>query len=828
MKQLQFSLLFIIVTLSVSTVKAQKWYEMTLESKIKIEEVKEEAERYFEIMGTGPHTGYKGYRRWLYTASLNMDENGYVYTVENLLREKKEFNKNANQKTSKIANETWSPVGPYSVTRGNSRTKGMGRVVSIAVEPVNQQLIFVGSPGGGIWRSTDGGASWEPKGDYLDVMSIWAIAIDPNDSNHILHLNYGSRLLESFDLGDTWTHVATLGNFLNRATMIKFHPTNSNIYFVAEGGALFKTENSGTTFTSVISEKVEDVFFKPGDINTMYACGDDFFKSTDLGATWTKITSGITHSERMKMAVTTADPDRVYIVQKSGSGFGRTYESKDSGTSFVIKADIDDGATNYLGSQASRDMAIMCSNTDADEVYLGALDSYRSVNGAESFETLAYWNSYSSTAFIHADVEVMINVEGTLYAGTDGGIYRSTDRGENYTSLAMNGIAVTQFYRLGGTSPYPETGAGLDPHMVVSGSQDNGTMITKTVDHDWTGWLGGDGMECFIDYTNDEIVYGESQTGSLYTSIDGGTNFLRLNRPETNGAWVTPFEMDPIIPTTLYVGYKEVYKSINSGVDWEPITSGESEGAKYDLIKIAHSDNNYIYLAEDDRLWISTNGQEDDVIWTELETNGNLNYISIDPNDEKHVVTTNTGGKVYETVDAGLTWDNITGNLPNMTAFCASIDSSADNRIYIGMSQGVYYKDDNMTDWELFGSGLPNCAVRELEINYHANLLRVATYGRGIWEIPVSNLDVLSVSSEDIDNKKYSDIIYPNPIDNYLNFSLDYSEGSSITIVNVNGQIVRQQVLSNNRMDVRELTSGVYYLKINDGGMEKTYKFIKR
>ena len=716
---------------------------MTLSKKVFVDSVKAEAGRYFETVGDGPHSGYKGYRRWLYNATKSMDEDGYVYTHRQITAETRAFNSIDNKRKITNENGNWSALGPFNFTRTSSWAPGQGRVTAIAVEPVNQELIFVGSPGGGIWRSDNSGTSWVALGDQLDDMSIWAIAIDPNNSSHVLHLNGSSDLMESFNKGESWTKIRSIGFYTGTTRMIKFHPTNSDVYFVSEGGGLFKTTDGGANFDEVINSRIEDVFFKPGDINTMYACGNDFWKSTDLGENWIKITNGISVSERMKMTVTPANNNVVYIVQKSGSGFGRIYKSTDSGNSFTVKSDINSGAPNYLGQQASRDMAIMCSEVDDQEIHIAGLNNYRSQNGGETFVSIANWNAPNDPSYIHADVEVMININGTLYAGTDGGIFRSPEGGNNYTDLTQGGLAISQFYRMGGSAPYPGTGAGNDPNQIICGAQDNGTLMAKGENHDWIGWLGADGMECIIDYSNDNIIYGTTQNGGLNKSTNRGDNINgNINKPVANnykGEWVTPFEMDPKVPTTLYVGYDEVYMSTNSGNTWSAITSGLiNDGRNFDEIAIAPSNTDYIYIAEGNRLWVSTNAQDAGRTWTQVSgITGNINYITVDPNNPEHVIITTQGTRVFESNNAGTSWTNIAANLPSIGALCALIDNSVDNGIYIGMASGVYYKDDTQTDWVKYGAGIPNCEVNELEINYQSNMLRCATYGRGVWEIGV-------------------------------------------------------------------------------------------
>ena len=180
----------------------------------------------------------------------------------------------------------------------------------MAIEPNEQQLILVGSDGGGLWRSIDAGASWTPLIDNADNMFVIAIGIDPHNTNHLLYMNDNSELFRSLDQGNTWEQIVNFNRSdKNGSKAIKFHPTIPNVYFVALRLEVIKTTDGGESFSTVLNQENEDIFFKPGDPTTMYSSGYDFWKSTDSGETWKKITDGIVASERMKMTVTEADPN---------------------------------------------------------------------------------------------------------------------------------------------------------------------------------------------------------------------------------------------------------------------------------------------------------------------------------------------------------------------------------------------------------------------------------------------------------------------------------------------------------------------------------------
>lgn len=333
MKELKATCLLLVSVVSVSM--GQKNLDLIQSNDpVKVSEVVKEAESYFAKAGKENNSGYKLYERWLDWAARSMDANGYTITSKQAYEERQKFD-NTFKNTKMAFNGDWKELGPKEWTLGSSWSAGLGRIVSMAVEPGNQQLMYVGSPGGGLWKSVNGGASWVPLTDQAN-MSIWSIAIDPIDNNKV-YVGNTSGFIRSSDGGLTWaTGTGTQGT-LRR---ILIHPVNTNQIWAASTSGIFYSSNAGSTFSKVSATSTEDIDFKPGNTSVMYACGGSFQLSADGGQTWNIITNGITSAERMRMDVTDAASDNVYLLQKSGSGFGRIYKSVDSGNNFSIMCDI--------------------------------------------------------------------------------------------------------------------------------------------------------------------------------------------------------------------------------------------------------------------------------------------------------------------------------------------------------------------------------------------------------------------------------------------------------------------------------------------------------
>ncbi|OJJ15183.1 hypothetical protein BKI52_39655 [marine bacterium AO1-C] len=711
--------------------RAQKVFELMQDDHVKIKQLERVGKRYFQNRDKGRGSGYKLYMRKLYWAKRNAGTDGRVISDAQVLEERQRFQRawinNPASHSKRQRSSGWRELGPFNWTRTQSWSPGLGRIVSIAVEPSQQNIMYAGSPGGGIWKSVNAGQSWQPLGDRMTNMSIWSIAIDPNNVNTVFLGNSAGQIMKSTNGGSTWSEIYRVSGTPRR---ILIHPGSSRI-FVGTTRALYRSTNGGSSFSVVLNTKAEDVEFKPGNTNIVYACGNSFYRSTNGGSSFSRVTSGIVSSERLKMAVTPANPDLVYLVQKRGSSFGYLYRSSNSGASFSVRSNYSTVSTSQVYfTQASRDMAITVSNTNANEVHVGGMDYSRSLDGGVSFTKLAAWNAPNDRSYIHADVEVLQYVNGTIYAGTDGGIFRSRDRGNNMADLTQGGLAVRQYYRIGG--------AATDANMIVGGAQDNGTNIMSGSNRTFKEWLGADGMECFIDHKNKNVVYGTTQFGNLYKSTNGGNSIGNISKPGNfSGEWVTPFMIDPIDNRKIYVGYNDLYRSTNGGSSgsWRNITQSLNIGGKLDEMAIAASNNNYIYIAERGRLWRTKNGQSSNPTWVEISNfSGDVNFIAVDPTNPERVAIATTGSRVYKSENAGSSWTNIRRNLPNISALCVVFDDTPANGLYVGMQSGVYYTNDNLSGWVPFSTNLPGVQTSELEIHYGSRKIRVATYGRGIWE----------------------------------------------------------------------------------------------
>jgi len=345
--------------------------------------------------------------------------------------------------------------------------------------------------------------------------------------------------------------------------------------------------------------------------------------------------------------------------------------------------------------------------------------------------------------------------------------------------------------------------------------------------------LGGDGMECIIDYTNANIIYGELYYGDLNKSTTGGGNWSSI-APDNDGAWVTPYVMHPSNPNTLYIGYRRIYKTTNGGSSWNGGTNAISEW--YRSMAVAPSNGNYVYAATLTAIYRSTDGAQ---TWTNISTglptgSNAITYITVKYDDPQTLWITYSGYastlKVYKSTNAGGSWTNATGTgLPNVPANCiVNEPNNGMEALYVGTDLGVFYRNNTLNSWVPFMSGLPNVPVDELEVQVSAGKLRAATYGRGIWQ---SDLAVGIVGTNEITKEDKTVLVYPNPSNGTLFVQPDTkSEIEVVELYDVVGKKVmeiKNPVVSGNiiQLDLSKFRNGVYSVAIT-GHTEKTIQKI--
>lgn len=718
------------------------------------------ANQWFETHSTGKGSGWKQFKRWEYYMETRVAEDGSQSLPMRTLSEMEKFYQthpeSRNQKRNSSSGN-WQSLGPvYMPTNGTGQPNGLGRLTSLAFHPTDPQVLWVGSPSGGIWKSEDYGNTWIDLIGGLTRLGVSTIVVHPTQPDTII-IGTGDRdgsdapgygVWWSTNGGATWVPRNTgMGN--REVYEILMDPGNPNILIASCLDRVYRSTDLGANWTLVYSggEDFKDLAFKPGDPNIVYAASNDFFRSADNGQTWTQVTSGVaTGASRIAIAVSANDPNIVYLTLANNTAFMRLLRSTDSGLNFSTRSTTPNimgyDVTGGTGSQAWYDLVSIGDPNNANHLFAGGVNTWESFDGGTTWSIVTHWVGSGGNPPVHADhhVHEFSPHTGDFFIGHDGGLHVSNNMGVSFTEIS-SGLGVAQVYKIGQSQQTRD--------LVINGYQDNGTGIYRN--GGWATEIGGDGMECIIDPTDDNVMYGALYYGDIRRSSNGGLSFSTIVGSLTkNGAWITPYKLHPTNPNTMFAGFRELFRSTNcksaatGAVTWTQISSFGGTSTIRD-IAISPSNPDILYLSRSgtQNFFRTNNANAATPTWIDLDAGlpGTAfpTDIEIDPTNPDHLWMT-FGTNVYESVNGGVSWTDISGTMPAITMNTIVLDTASPvQAMYAGSDAGVFYKDNTLPDWIVYSAGLPPLEITELEIYYDAecrdlDMIRAATYGRGLYE----------------------------------------------------------------------------------------------
>ncbi len=760
------------------------------------------------------------FSRWEWFAQSRLDENGRPDDGSIAMKEWLKYKSEKKyQRNAAVDPANWTFVGP-SVQPSNGG--GAGRINTLEFDPLVPSILWIGSAGGGVWKSLDAGNSWQNKTPDLPILSIADIAIHPTNTDTVYMASgdcygyvgssgdfwggiYSGGIFKSYDGGVTWDTAGLNIDQDVRRTILRLliNPSQPDILLAATNNGLYRTTNGTASWSKVSNQAFFDLEIKPGSPSTIYASDNDaVYKSTDFGATWVLLQDLTSASGRTSLAVSQANPNILYFWSEGGD----FYRSTNGGNSFQIRTSPNDDFSFY----GYYDNVLEVSNGDPNLIFVGGLNMVKSTDGGMTWTEITSWNSWPNADYVHADmkdIKFQPSNESTMYSCNDGGIFVSYNSGASWSDISA-GLSIAQFYRI--------STAQTNPNIFYVGQQDNG--VSRRVGNVWTKVRGGDGMNVLVDHTNSEVVYASLQYGNLALSIDGGQNFDDVS-PTTGGAWITPFIMHPIDPNILFAGYDDVYKTTDGGGSWVNISSSIASGSNFTFLGIGESNTNYIYAGRPGSLHRTKDGGS---TWSSITSglpisNSHLfSDIAVSTENESKIWVTvsgyTSGAKVYASKDAGATWTNVSGTLPNIPVNAIVFQKHSKDLVYIGTDFGVYYKDSTMSDWLPFNEGLPIVNISDLEINYTSETLFAATYGRGVWSSTLQS-DYDAIQEKGI---KFSSLrILPNPSSGVFRiFNSDQNAFESIEIFNPMGVKVfsKSGISTQEEIHLENFPSGIYFI----------------
>ncbi|MFG0273859.1 MAG: hypothetical protein ACF8QF_02255 [Phycisphaerales bacterium] len=712
---------------------------------------------------------------------------------------------------------SWDPLGPGNIG---------GRTRALAIDPATPTTMYAAGVNGGVWQSTDAGASWAPLDDFLPNIAVSTIAIDATNTD-ILYAGTGEGvggsstfprglgIFKSTDGGVTWT---LLDGTVNGVPAGAFHyvnkivisPNDAARLYAATRTGVWRSLDAGASWALVLANPrylsgaqqtngcsvgaLDLVVRSDTNPDTLLAAfgsfeKDGLYRSTDGGDTWSEIVTGANQG-RMALAIAPSDNDVMYIsMADNGSGaptgqLVNVFRSTDGGVNWEGRVDFNGfvgpwllsnlvTATGCIASplysQGWHDNAIAVDPTNPDVVWVGGIDLFRSDDGGRTFGIGAYWfaeqvASIPNTRYAHADQHIIVfhpDYDGvtnaTMYAGNDGGLYR-TDNALDATTQEdcpfgaagplpdilwtnlNNGYAVTQFYH-GDSAKQTDRFAG--------GAQDNGTSKTESRAgaNAWVSIGGGDGGYVAIDPRDPDVIFTEIQGfPTIRKSTNGGASSFPATGgiTDTDGLFITPFAIDERNPDILWTGGRRPWRTTNSAASWQVAGIDLPAAATISAIAVAPSDSNVVYLGySNGHVARSTNALDASPTWV-LSSSGLpsgfawVSSMAVDPRDPDIAYASYSTfgvGHVYRTANGGASWTRIDGvggsdPIPDIPVHWIAVRPTDSAQLYAATELGVFASDDTGATWRPTGPGMPNTVVESLDWKGPDTLVAF-THGRG-------------------------------------------------------------------------------------------------
>lgn len=739
-----------------------------------------------------------------------------------------------------------------------------GRVVDIEMLE-DQQTVFVGTASGGVFRSKDQGATWNPISDEIPSLSIADIEItsnpeliyvatgEPNAGGGSLAYD-GTGVYKSIDGGDSWTSTSL--DYTGSIGKIVSDPDDPQKVVAGLMGRLFEnnaergiylTEDGGDSWTQTLyiddSTGVIDVIMDPLNSKILYCAtwtrvrrpafrdyggtGSGIYKSIDGGMSWELLTSYANNQDdlgRIGLAMSeNLEENKLYAISSFGSGPMKGFSvSSDGGQTWSEKSIDDIVSVPFMWWFGSLEV----DPKNENKVFYPGFELQYTENGGDS------WNDIESS--MHVDQHVaFVHPDNTdlVFAGNDGGVYKSLDGGVFWEK--MNGLQNLQFYTC-------EVNPN-DINEVYGGAQDNSTIrSTISGSGNWEQILGGDGFVVQVDPEDENVIYAEWQRGRFYKSINNGVNMSFSMTGIPNSAlfnWKTPYVLDPQNSSTLYIGAERVYKSTNKADNWvaisndlsgDPfngninygtITSLDVSGVN-DQFLIAGTDNGKVHITQNGgSTWTDVSGELPDYWVTSVQADPDVDgtaYVSFSgyryAQDE---------GYIYRTIDYGATWEDIGANLPAIPVN-ELMKIPEQDLMFAATDVGLFTSPTDFVDWEFSSTNLPSVVCTDLDYHRDNNVITVATYGRGIYQ---ADLDFYSSNNE---SSKIVDFqLYPNPAIDIIQLKTDM-KFDALEVMDINGQVILSKKGHDQSLNIENLVSGSYFLILkSDNQLVARSEFIK-
>ena len=707
----------------------------------------------------------KQFERWVWIWKDRVNKDGsFPNNVNkedylNLLKNKpKPFLKS--QSITPIA--SWEQIGPVNNPdqNGYASYPGKGRVNVVAVDPTNDNIMYAGSAAGGVWKTTDGGANWTPKTDDFAGLGVADIIIDPNNTN-ILYMATGDGeandipsigIFKSIDGGDNWTATGLTYSINNAIyiTDISFAPGSSTKIFALAGNEIKVSTDSGANWSNVpvtytaanFFEDFLTIIFDPNDANKVIVSDsfDGIYVSTNGGSTFTGHTTlqGTGTSNKIKLTTTANDTDHFYAIG-ADSKFRKYRFAIDNTNNDLVNEVLIAG----FNAQGGYNICIAVSPTNKNNIVVGGVDGFRSTDNGTTFSLFlnAYDNPPGEGFYVHPDHHFLSFLSDgvTVIDGHDGGVHKGLFSSTTGWTDLSNGLVITQSYSIAITQ-----GINGDDYMMGNQDNDGFSKVLKNGTQKWVSCIAGDGTATGIDIGDATIRYLGSTNGALSRTNDGyASSYVSdtsILSKDNDAAFASPLGLHPSTAATIYAGHNDVKKSVDRGANWTALNSGLT-GTSFLNITENNTNIRIIAIGASGGNTIAKRSDDDGVTWSVIPDAevGTTTFNSFYGKKNENIIYAtvsgyNDGSKVYKSTDNGVTWTNISSDLPNIVMKKIILDTTrSDETLYVGTELGLYWKNNTTTNWQKLGTGLPNVIISDIKIGTENGNIYVGTYGRGMW-----------------------------------------------------------------------------------------------
>ncbi|MBP6431499.1 MAG: T9SS type A sorting domain-containing protein [Ferruginibacter sp.] len=667
------------------------------------------------------------------------------------------------QTNAAISGISWSQLGPKN-------QGGRSRAMLVDANDATGNTVWVGSVGGGLWKTTNISAAsptWVPVNDFFDNLSITSIVQDPSNAQVMYFCTgeqgyFNADAIRGFGVwkttngGATWSQLpSTTGTTFYHCQRMAIN--SAGVVFVSTRlGGLQRSADGGNTWTKVLgtglgitgasNDHSYDVDIDASG-NVYATLRGSIHKSTNAGVTFAAAQTLPITADRIEVACALSDANYVYALIEDVSVVNGIIRSTNGGTTWTSRTEPDDAdpnipASDFSRSQAWYDLTIAVDPNNRDVVFVGGVDLFKSFDGAGTWTQISHWYGGFSEPYVHADQHYILFRQGsstTAYFVNDGGIYQTTnadalqptmvDKGTNYVTAqfyacAIHPTALTNYF--------------------LAGAQDNGShQFTQGTLQNTTEVTGGDGAFCHIDQNEPQYQFTSYVYNDFYRSTDGGTTWTNVST--TGGDFISPTDYDDA-GNILYManagGSYRRWTNAQTGSTFSQRTVAEFGGANVSALKVSPNTANRVFFGLDNGDVVRVDNANGTPSATNISTGLPTAYVTcveVQTGDDDHLLVTysNYGTtSIWETINGGASWTQVEGNLPDMPVRWALFNPNNNDQAVIATELGVWSTDNlngGTTNWGASNSGLANVRVDMLQIRQSDKVMIAATHGRGLF-----------------------------------------------------------------------------------------------